>query len=298
MKRMKATLFVLVGLLLAGGIFANLDSVSGSTKKLGDVDCDGYINSIDAALILQFSAHLIKSLPCEAVADVNGNGKIDAVDAAIILQFKAGFIDWLGEIKKATSTPTRILKNTPTRMPTKTPVPTSTNTPAPTHTPTLTPTLTNTPTSTLSFTPTLTYTPTPTRTPTPTPIHTFTPTRTPTNTPTLTPTPTNTITTTPTPTPTSTLHVSLLADPNAGEAPLNNVDLIVEVNGTATGLIEYQLDCTNDGIWEEENTTNSSSWHAVNICSYSEPGEYSAKARVKRGGLTVEGTSTILVLEP
>ena len=262
MKRMKATLFVLVGLLLAGGIFANLDSVSGLTKKLGDVYCDGYVNSIDAALILQLNVHLIKSLPCEEVADVNGNGKIDAIDAAIILQFKAGFINWLGEIKKTTSTPTQTPTNTPTRMPTKTPVPTSTNTPTPTHTPTLTPTQT------------------PTNTPTPTNTITATPTNTPTQ------------------TPTSTLYVSLLADPNAGEAPLNNVDLIVEVSGTATGVIEYKLDCTNDGIWEEENITNNSSWHAVNICSYSDPGEYSAKVRVKRGGLTVEGTSTILVLAP
>ncbi|MCH8741955.1 hypothetical protein IH779_03610 [Patescibacteria group bacterium] len=296
MKRIKATLFVLLGLLLAGGIFASLDSVSGSTKKLGDVNCDGYINSIDAVLILQFKAHLIKSLPCQESADVNQDSKINTIDAALILQFKAGFIDWLGEIKKITPIPTRIPADTPTRMPTKTPVstqthtPTSTSTFTPTTTNTFTPTLTFTPTSTQTLTPTPTSTPTLTNTPTPTPTHTFTPT--PTHT--FTPTPSNT----PTPTPTSTLFVSLLADPNAGRAPLNNVDLIVEVNGTATGLIKYQLDCTNDGIWEEENTTNSSSWHAINICSYSEPGEYSAKVRVRQGGLTVEGTSTIVVLAP
>jgi hypothetical protein len=62
---------------------------------LGDVNCDGEVTAIDAALILQLNAGLIDELNCEAAGDVNGDGDITAVDAAIILQFVAGIIDEL-----------------------------------------------------------------------------------------------------------------------------------------------------------------------------------------------------------
>ena len=58
----------------------------------GDVDCDGNVNAIDAALVLQFGAGLIPALPCQQNADVNQNGTLDAVDAALILQFTAGLV--------------------------------------------------------------------------------------------------------------------------------------------------------------------------------------------------------------
>jgi alpha-tubulin suppressor-like RCC1 family protein len=61
----------------------------------GDVNCDGTVNSIDAALLLQFGAGLIASLACQDAADVNGDGNINAVDAALILQSDAGLIDSL-----------------------------------------------------------------------------------------------------------------------------------------------------------------------------------------------------------
>jgi hypothetical protein len=50
------------------------------------------VNAIDAALILQFAAGLIGSLPCGQNADVNGDGNVDAIDAALILQYAAGLI--------------------------------------------------------------------------------------------------------------------------------------------------------------------------------------------------------------
>jgi hypothetical protein len=62
---------------------------------LGDVDCDGEVDSRDAALVLQFEARLIRALPCQHVADVNLDGEIDAIDAALILQLEAGLIDSL-----------------------------------------------------------------------------------------------------------------------------------------------------------------------------------------------------------
>jgi hypothetical protein len=66
-----------------------------STGALGDVNCDGYVNPIDAALILQYAAGIISSLPCPANADVNGDGRTDPRDALLILQFDAGLISIL-----------------------------------------------------------------------------------------------------------------------------------------------------------------------------------------------------------
>lgn len=145
---------------------------------LGDVNCDGHVNSIDAELILQQKAALVDKLPCQENADVNGSGNVDSIDAALILQLDAGIIDELPAEKEPTPTsnPTRTATETPTRTPTRTP----TNTPTRTSTATATETRTNTPT----FTPTRTPTRTPTEIPTRTPTRTLTPTRTPTHTPT------------------------------------------------------------------------------------------------------------------
>jgi len=46
-------------------------------------------------VILQFAAGLLNSLPCEGSADVNGDGDIDVLDAALVLQLDAGLIDEL-----------------------------------------------------------------------------------------------------------------------------------------------------------------------------------------------------------
>jgi hypothetical protein len=58
----------------------------------GDVNCDGAANSVDAALILQFGAALVVSLPCQHAADVSEDGVINSIDAALILQLEAGLI--------------------------------------------------------------------------------------------------------------------------------------------------------------------------------------------------------------
>ncbi len=64
---------------------------SGSDKLPGDADCNGEIESIDAVYILQYSALLIDLVPCPDNADMNDDGAIDALDAALILQHVAGF---------------------------------------------------------------------------------------------------------------------------------------------------------------------------------------------------------------
>jgi hypothetical protein len=67
----------------------------GAGGALADVNCDGYINPVDAALILQFGAAIVSSLPCQGSADVNHDVLIDPRDALLILQFDAGIISIL-----------------------------------------------------------------------------------------------------------------------------------------------------------------------------------------------------------
>jgi ABC-type branched-subunit amino acid transport system substrate-binding protein len=64
------------------------------TPLTGDVNGDSMINSIDAAVVLQYSAGLITSL-CRENADVDGDGTINSIDAALILQYEAGLLSSL-----------------------------------------------------------------------------------------------------------------------------------------------------------------------------------------------------------
>ncbi len=58
----------------------------------GDADCNGTVNAIDAAFVLQFGAGLLGDIPCADLADANDDGAVTAIDAALILQFVAGFL--------------------------------------------------------------------------------------------------------------------------------------------------------------------------------------------------------------
>lgn len=60
------------------------------TAANGDVNKDGTVNAIDAALTLQFAAGLLPTI--NPNADVNEDGMSNAIDAALILQFVAGLI--------------------------------------------------------------------------------------------------------------------------------------------------------------------------------------------------------------
>ena len=61
-------------------------------ETAGDANCDGSVDGIDAALVLQLDASLIDSLTCERGADANGDGNVDGIDAALILQLDAGLL--------------------------------------------------------------------------------------------------------------------------------------------------------------------------------------------------------------
>ena len=63
-----------------------------TSGPVGDVNCDAAVNSIDAALVLQFDARLTASLACPEFADMNASQDINSIDAALILQRVAGLI--------------------------------------------------------------------------------------------------------------------------------------------------------------------------------------------------------------
>ncbi len=58
----------------------------------GDANCSGDVNSIDAAVILQYVAGLVQSLGCLPLADVNHAGGVNSIDATLVLQYVAGLI--------------------------------------------------------------------------------------------------------------------------------------------------------------------------------------------------------------
>jgi len=91
------------------------------------------------------------------------------------------------------------------------------------------------------------------------------------------------------------LSVEFFASPSSGNAPLNNVDLIVNVSGSASGDITYKFDCTNNGTWEKTITTSSESYTATDLCDYSSSGTYNAKVSVERESLVFQGTTAIFV---
>ncbi|MEX0785929.1 MAG: dockerin type I repeat-containing protein [Dehalococcoidia bacterium] len=61
--------------------------------RIGDVTCDGRVDSRDASAILQFEARRVTAIPCQHAADVNGNGDPGVLDALLILQYDAGLLD-------------------------------------------------------------------------------------------------------------------------------------------------------------------------------------------------------------
>jgi hypothetical protein len=65
---------------------------------LGDVNCSGEVDSIDAFFIVRYTANIYPILPCPWNGDVDDNGVIDTVDALLVLQFEAELITALNAI--------------------------------------------------------------------------------------------------------------------------------------------------------------------------------------------------------
>lgn len=63
-----------------------------AAAERGDANCDHHVNSIDAALVLQYVAGLAGLPSCPTGADADGNTHVDSIDAALILQYTAGLI--------------------------------------------------------------------------------------------------------------------------------------------------------------------------------------------------------------
>jgi hypothetical protein len=61
----------------------------------GDVDCNGRVDAIDAANLLQYIARRTQTLRCLANADVNNDGARNAIDVALVLQYTARLISSL-----------------------------------------------------------------------------------------------------------------------------------------------------------------------------------------------------------
>lgn len=106
-----------------------------------------------------------------------------------------------------------------------------------------------------------------------------------------TPTQTPSLTPTPTATPVKNLSVNLQANPNSGTVPFSSI-LTATVTGSATGAIQYRLDCTGDGIYENVISGTFANPYSYS-CTYHQPGVYYPRVEVLREGLTASDYTTI-----
>jgi hypothetical protein len=66
------------------------ESIAGAPSTVcGDSDGNRIVNSIDVAIVLQYSAGHIQTLAYEANDDVDSSASVDARDAVLILQVSA-----------------------------------------------------------------------------------------------------------------------------------------------------------------------------------------------------------------
>jgi len=70
-------------------------TATATPERVGDANCSGTVNALDATIVLQKSARLIGAVPCPPQGDANGDGRVDALDATLILQFVARLIGHL-----------------------------------------------------------------------------------------------------------------------------------------------------------------------------------------------------------
>lgn len=99
MKRIAVFAAIMILMVVAGLAYhatgsarAGDGSIAG-IPPVGDVNCSGNVDSVDALLVLQAAAGLATYVCPASRSDVNWDGVIDAVDAALILQYTAGLIE-------------------------------------------------------------------------------------------------------------------------------------------------------------------------------------------------------------
>jgi len=103
-----------------------------------------------------------------------------------------------------------------------------------------------------------------------------------------------------------TVTASLRADPSSGSAPLNGVDFIAAVGGTATGPMNYTFYCNRS----DTGTNITPGWAAkfdsvpdnpkaaMDACNYPSPGTYTAKVIVERGTAPAAEARTTITVSP
>jgi alpha-tubulin suppressor-like RCC1 family protein len=89
-------LVLVLAVCLTTGLWLGAPQVDAGQARPRDVNCSDEVDSVDAAVVLQYVARLIADLPCSDNAELNGDGTTTAVEAALILQYNAGLIDRLG----------------------------------------------------------------------------------------------------------------------------------------------------------------------------------------------------------
>ncbi len=95
--------------------------------------------------------------------------------------------------------------------------------------------------------------------------------------------------------PSGTISVSLSANPNFGQRPLNNVDMTAAVSGTATGPFTYTFDCGNGTGGASSSALLA--YTAADLCNYPVADVYKAKVTVEdlTTNDTAIGTATVNV---
>lgn len=97
-------------------------------------------------------------------------------------------------------------------------------------------------------------------------------------------------------TPTPTVSATFAISGATTTAPINNLPFALTVGGTAVGSVFYQIDCTTDGAYEYASSTPLSSFVTPGICTYTNPGTYTATAQVGRENATTTVTTIVTVL--
>lgn len=93
MKR-KIIATVLAAVMLIGLIPSVVSLLTADAASIGDVNGDGSVDNLDAALVLKYDAAIIELTEAQlSAADVSGDKSSDNLDAAMILRYDAGIIE-------------------------------------------------------------------------------------------------------------------------------------------------------------------------------------------------------------